>query len=95
MKRLIIKVILNRLAHTLISLSILGIGNLFYPISHSTAFILESIIIALFQIPMYLIYRICPLKSRKHKKIYWWISISFTVLTALFWMVFVVGPLWL
>lgn len=95
MKRLIIKICLNRLTHTLISLTILGIGSLFHPFSHSTALIIESIIIAVFQIPMYLIYRICPLSSKKHKKIYWWVSISFTVLTALFWMVFVVGPLWL
>ena len=93
MKRMIIKVCLNLLAHCSISLTILGIAYSDHsPVSNLTASLIKCIIIALYQIPIYLIYRICPLSSEYQKKLYWKISILFTAINAIYWVICYADP---
>ena len=87
--KLIIKIVLCRLMHFAISMSF-GIWDIIEdrPLTAKNALIGETLIIVLFQLPMYLIYRIRPLKTKKYKIIYWAVSISLTAYTAWFWMHF-------
>ena len=87
--KLIIKIVLCRLMHFVISMTFMIINEIITrPMSDQKVVIMEAIIIVMFQLPMYLIYRIRPLKTKKYKIIYWAISISLTAYTAWFWMHF-------
>ena len=95
MKRIAVKIIINICLHQLISIIFFIIGQSDKAISHAAAFKIEVSVIALFQLPIYLTYRIFPLKSKKHKIEYWIVSLCLTAYTSWFWICHIVGPLWL
>lgn len=87
--KLIIKIILCRMMHFAISMAFAISDEITdHPISDETALLEETVIIILFQLPIYLVYRIRPLKIKMYKIIYWAVSISLTAYTAWFWMHF-------
>ena len=87
--KLTVKIVLCRLMHFVISMTFMIINEIITrPMSDQKVVIMEAIIIVMFQLPMYLIYRIRPLKTKIHKIIYWAVSISLTAYTAWFWMHF-------
>lgn len=87
--KLTVKIVLCRLMHFAISMTFMIINEIITrPMSDQKVVIMEAIIIVMFQLPMYLIYRIRPLKTKRYKIIYWVVSICFTAYTAWFWMHF-------
>lgn len=87
--KLTVKIVLCRLMHFAISMTFMIINEIITrPRSDQKVVIMEAIIIVMFQLPMYLIYRIRPLKTKRYKIIYWAVSISLTAYTAWFWMHF-------
>ena len=64
--KLIIKLVLCRLMHFAISMAFAISDEITdHPISDETALLEETVIIVLFQLPIYLVYRIRPIKMYK------------------------------
>ncbi len=94
MKRLINKLIVIILLQIICNIAIISFALTNDGISHQTALIVETLIIVLSQIPIYFTYKFKALNLKKYKITYWIFSICCTLITAWFWLIYVVGPLW-
>lgn len=91
---LIIKSIIVIIIHLLYSLTIVGLGYMNLYLADISWFFIELALILIIQIPIFLTYKIKSFRQKKHKMIYWIFSVCCTLITAWFWMIYIVGPVW-
>ena len=95
MKKLIIKLLICGGIHLLYHLILILLAAWTETsLSHRTCFVIDLILLAALQIPLFMTYKIRPFDITAHKIIYWSVSLLLTFVSGWFWMYYIVGPLW-
>lgn len=102
MKKLIAKILISItiqvvcfMTITLAALEIEFNFDLLSNISNMQWMVFIVFTIFVFNLLLIALYKIKPFNSKKDKVIYWVINICCTVFTAWFWVIEIVGPLWI